>query len=69
MDLQRTAKTSIKEFLFFDSCVTNYLVFCGSNCVVINIKLHSNQSTGWLGSRVVSVLHSGAEGPGFKTQS
>ena len=23
---------------------------------------------GWLGSRVVSVLHSGAEGPGFKSQ-
>ena len=23
---------------------------------------------GWLGSRVVSVLDSGAEGPGFKTQ-
>ena len=25
--------------------------------------------TGWLGSRVVSVLDSGAEGPGFKSQS
>ena len=25
-------------------------------------------STGWLGSRVVSVLDSGAEGPGFKSQ-
>ena len=24
---------------------------------------------GWLGSRVVSVLESGAEGPGFKSQS
>ena len=24
---------------------------------------------GWLGSRVVSVLDSGAEGPGFKSQS
>ena len=24
---------------------------------------------GWLGSRVVSVLNSGAEGPGFKSQS
>jgi len=24
--------------------------------------------TGWLGSRVVSVLDSGAEGPGFKSQ-
>ena len=26
-------------------------------------------SRGWLGSRVVSVLDSGAEGPGFKSQS
>jgi len=25
-------------------------------------------ATGWLGSRVVSVLDSGAEGPGFKSQ-
>ena len=24
--------------------------------------------TGWLGSRVVSILDSGAEGPGFKSQ-
>jgi len=27
-----------------------------------------NCLTGWLGSRVVSVLDSGAEGPGFKSQ-
>ena len=27
------------------------------------------KSTGWLGSRVVSVLDSGAEGPRFKSQS
>ena len=27
------------------------------------------QSPGWLGSRVVSVLDSGIEGPGFKSQS
>jgi len=26
-------------------------------------------TNGWLGSRVVSVLDSGAEGPGFKSQS
>ena len=25
--------------------------------------------TGWLGSRVISLLDSGAEGPGFKSQS
>jgi len=28
-----------------------------------------NVTHGWLGSRVVSVLDSGAEGPGFKSQS
>jgi len=27
------------------------------------------QSIGWLGSRVVSMLNSGAQGPGFKSQS
>jgi len=27
------------------------------------------QDLGWLGSRVVSVLDSGAEGPGFKSQT
>ena len=27
------------------------------------------QRMGWLGSRVVSVLDSGTEGPGFKSQS
>ena len=29
----------------------------------------SYKHEGWLGSRVVSVLDSGAEGPGFKSQS
>jgi len=46
--------------------------------VVINDKLQGTAVTylrcgrlsiGWLGSRVVSVLDSGAEGPGFKLQS
>ena len=32
-------------------------------------KQYTHRSTGWLGSRVVSVLDSGAEGPGFKSQS
>jgi len=33
-------------------------------------KLHTIHAScsGWLGSRVVSVLDSGAEGPGFKSQ-
>ena len=29
---------------------------------------YSSKRNGWLGSRVVSVLDSGAEGPGFKSQ-
>ena len=35
--------------------------FCDYDCI--------NKSAGWLGSRVVSVLDSGAAGPGFKSQS
>jgi len=31
--------------------------------------IHLLYTVGWLGSRVVSVLDSGAEGPGFKSQS
>jgi len=34
-----------------------------------NLKSSCTLSTGWLGGRVVSVLNSGAEGPGFKSQS
>jgi len=30
--------------------------------------MYSVYASGWLGSRVVSVLDSGAEGPGFKSQ-
>jgi len=33
---------------------------------IVNILFYSFQ--GWLGSRVVSVLDSGTEGPGFKSQ-
>ena len=42
--------------LFLVSCLVKNLV----NITVLNW---------WLGSRVVSVLDSGAEGPGFKSQS
>ena len=35
------------------------------HCVMIN----SSEQCRWLGSRVVSMLDSGAEGPGFKSQS
>jgi len=43
-----------------------------SNCLVVFAVFVSAQqqlcACGWLGSRVVSVLDSGAEGPGFKSQ-
>ena len=50
---------------------------CPSVCVCCVFKpMHSPTGRrllvviiGWLGSRVVSVLDSGAEGPGFKSQS
>jgi len=35
---------------------------------VIHQEYKITDITGWLGSRVVSVLDSGAEGPGFKSQ-
>ena len=38
-------------------------------CVCVFIFTVAQSRTGWLGSRVVSVLDSGAEGPGFKSQS
>ena len=31
--------------------------------------IHMYYETGWLGSQVVSMLDSGIEGPGFKSQS
>ena len=37
-----------------------------ANCIIYG---EFQYVTGWLGSRVVSVLDSGAEGPGFKSQS
>jgi len=36
-----------------------------ARCAHLYSGVHSE---GWLGSRVVSVLDSGAEGPGFKSQ-
>ena len=36
--------------------------------VLAHIILQCRSLRGWLGSRVVSVLDSGAEGPGFKSQ-
>ena len=42
-----------------------------SSCIYQCVALFAAvlQTIGWLGSRVVSVLHSGTEGPGFKSQS
>ena len=37
------------------------------SCLVLYAFIHG--SRGWLGSRVVSVLDTGADGPGFKSQS
>jgi len=38
-------------------------------CVCVCVyKFHARCAEGWLGSRVVSALDSGAEGPGFKSQ-
>ena len=36
---------------------------------ITTVSICFNRLKGWLGSRVVSVLDSGAEGPGFKSQS
>jgi len=42
---------------------------CDSNSVV-NVGIYVTAlATRWLGSRVISVLDSGAEGPGFKSHS
>ena len=41
----------------------------GLNQLIFELDfLHVYSWVGWLGSRVVSVLDSGAEGPGFKSQ-
>ena len=49
--------------------------FFDVNMVSISLPTHTGVQhlnlliRGWLGSRMVSVLDSGAEGPGFKSQS
>jgi len=39
-----------------------------ASVAIYDFILVLNSDLGWLGSRVVSVLDSGAEGPGFKSQ-
>jgi len=46
----------------FERCRPTDYERCGSNDLRLTLL------PGWLGSRVVSVLDSGAEGPGFKSQ-
>jgi len=48
------------HFIFHSVCMFFFL---------LKIFLCIACASGWFGSRVVSVLDSGAEGPGFKSQS
>jgi len=53
-------------------CDTTRLFVCLSACPPAYLENHKCPiycACGWLGRRVVSVLDSGAEGPGFKSQS
>jgi len=52
------------QLCYLLSCPTNYFSF-----ICCWLFTHHWLPAGWLGSRVVSVLDSGAEGPGFKSQS
>jgi len=51
--------TAVYDDEFEPMLITNW----AASFLVITMEL------GWLGNRVVSVLDSGAEGPGFKSQS
>ena len=42
--------------------------WCGQPSNRGRLKNRTDLCVGWLGSRVVSLLDSGAEGPGFKSQ-
>jgi len=52
------------QLCYLLSCPTHYFSF-----ICCWLFTHHWLPAGWLGSRVVSVLDSGAEGPGFKSQS
>jgi len=73
--------TEIRRFIFHHigvTCCISELVKVGANKPITRRLIHakcllsnhhdSYSSRGWLGSRVVSVLDSGAEGPRFKSQ-
>ena len=58
----------ICNFVFATNNVFFIHVCCAISIIIIIIVIISNNNNGLLGSRVVSVLDSGAEGPGFKRQ-
>ena len=56
--------------LVFDSDLRSSWNRCQSHqTLILKIKNNATKYPVWLGSRVVSVLDSGAEGPEFKSQS
>ena len=66
-----TVTHELKEGLFVPRMVVNRL-FRETPCPLVfnqNLPLAEICLCWWLGNRVVSVLDSGAEGPGFKSQS
>ena len=61
-EIDKLARSSPVDKALYKLMVTWFIQFC---CP----KSRRYSISGWLGSRVVSVLDSGAEGPGFKSQS
>ena len=69
-DLHINSMASLKKYFMF-LWVIFFTVFCGGRLVVEALgncpvcpHPHQEKKLGWLGSQVVSVLDSGAEGPG-----
>jgi len=60
---------SIQHRLQANALVERWRLLSSSYCTIIPVFCVFTVCSGWLGSRVVSVLDSGAEGPGFKLQS
>ena len=50
------------------ACTCPFLLLLSSRCHYHFYYCYYYNKYGWLGSRVVSMLDSGAEGPGFKPQ-
>jgi len=48
---------------------TSFSRFIDVIFIFVYVRMCAFYTEGWLGSRVVSVLDSGTEGPGFKSQS